>query len=73
VVTKLWSALPQRVRRRSQRPGESVRGLVSRYTRAWQERSMSNFEYLMRINMLAGRSCNDLTQYPVFPVRVPGL
>jgi hypothetical protein len=30
---------------------------------------MSNFEYLMRINMLAGRSCNDLTQYPVFPVR----
>ena len=28
---------------------------------------MSNFEYLMRLNLLAGRSFNDITQYPVFP------
>ena len=28
---------------------------------------MSNFEYLMKINTIAGRSYNDLTQYPVFP------
>ncbi|GMH67125.1 hypothetical protein TL16_g04598, partial [Triparma laevis f. inornata] len=33
----------------------------------WKRRKMSNFEYLMRLNILAGRSFNDITQYPVFP------
>jgi len=28
---------------------------------------MSNFDYLMEINSWAGRTMNDLTQYPVFP------
>ncbi|KAL6008027.1 hypothetical protein ACLOJK_033533 [Asimina triloba] len=28
---------------------------------------VSNFEYLMQLNTLAGRSYNDITQYPVFP------
>ena len=28
---------------------------------------MSNFEYLMKLNTLSGRTYNDLTQYPVFP------
>ncbi|KAK6138409.1 hypothetical protein DH2020_027883 [Rehmannia glutinosa] len=28
---------------------------------------ISNFEYLMQLNTLAGRSYNDITQYPVFP------
>ncbi|BFZ55193.1 Beige protein-like 1 [Savitreella phatthalungensis] len=35
--------------------------------KAWERRSISNFEYLMVVNTLAGRSFNDLTQYPVFP------
>lgn len=30
-------------------------------------RELSNFEYLMMLNHLAGRSFNDLTQYPVMP------
>lgn len=34
---------------------------------AWQNRDISNFEYLMRLNTIAGRSYNDLGQYPVFP------
>ncbi|KAK1322909.1 hypothetical protein QJS10_CPA02g00135 [Acorus calamus] len=34
---------------------------------SWRRREMSNFEYLMVLNTLAGRSYNDLTQYPVFP------
>ena len=38
-----------------------------RYTRAWQRREISNFEYLMRLNEAAGRSYNDLSQYPVLP------
>ncbi|KAL6995194.1 hypothetical protein U1Q18_005329, partial [Sarracenia purpurea var. burkii] len=33
----------------------------------WRKREMTNFEYLMILNTLAGRTYNDLTQYPVFP------
>jgi hypothetical protein len=36
-------------------------------TKKWQKGLITNFEYLMYLNTLAGRSFNDLTQYPVFP------
>lgn len=36
-------------------------------TKKWKQGDMSNFYYLMIINTLAGRTFNDLTQYPVFP------
>ena len=36
-------------------------------TQAWRQRKISNFDYLMNLNTLAGRTYNDLTQYPVFP------
>jgi hypothetical protein len=36
-------------------------------TQRWQRREISNFEYLMALNTYAGRTYNDLTQYPVFP------
>ena len=36
-------------------------------TRKWIRGEISNFHYLMLINTLAGRTFNDLTQYPVFP------
>jgi hypothetical protein len=36
-------------------------------TKKWQSGELSNFEYLMHLNMLAGRSFHDLTQYPVMP------
>ncbi|PWN18284.1 beach-domain-containing protein [Microstroma glucosiphilum] len=36
-------------------------------TEAWRQRKISNFDYLMKLNTLAGRSFNDLSQYPVFP------
>lgn len=36
-------------------------------TKKWQQGEMSNFYYLMLINTMAGRTFNDLTQYPVFP------
>lgn len=41
--------------------------LAERARELWRRREMSNFEYLMRLNTLAGRSFNDLMQYPVFP------
>jgi hypothetical protein len=33
----------------------------------WRRREITNFDYLMTLNTLAGRSYNDMTQYPVFP------
>eukprot|EP00605_Chrysophyceae_sp_TOSAG23-4_P001591 GSChrysophyteH1.ASY1.ANO1.1747.1 assembled CDS len=37
------------------------------FTRKWQNREMTTFDYLMYLNNEADRSVNDLTQYPVFP------
>ncbi|XP_030831134.1 protein FAN-like [Strongylocentrotus purpuratus] len=33
----------------------------------WQNKVISNFDYLMYLNSQADRSINDITQYPVFP------
>ena len=33
----------------------------------WQNYTISTLEYIMWLNIYAGRSFNDLTQYPVFP------
>lgn len=35
--------------------------------RRWKARELSNYEYLIYLNFQAGRSYNDLTQYPVLP------
>uniref|UniRef100_A0A6B2KY80 BEACH domain-containing protein n=1 Tax=Arcella intermedia TaxID=1963864 RepID=A0A6B2KY80_9EUKA len=37
------------------------------YTEKWKRREISNFDYLMILNTMSGRSYNDITQYPVFP------
>uniref|UniRef100_A0A7N0T3J8 Uncharacterized protein n=1 Tax=Kalanchoe fedtschenkoi TaxID=63787 RepID=A0A7N0T3J8_KALFE len=37
------------------------------FSKRWQNGEISNFQYLMHLNTLAGRGYNDLTQYPVFP------
>ena len=39
----------------------------SSMTAKWQRREISNFDYLMYLNTIAGRTHNDLNQYPVFP------
>uniref|UniRef100_T1J4P0 BEACH domain-containing protein n=1 Tax=Strigamia maritima TaxID=126957 RepID=T1J4P0_STRMM len=39
----------------------------SNMTQKWQRREISNFEYLMFLNTIAGRTYNDLNQYHVFP------
>ncbi|MFT7805427.1 neurobeachin-like protein 2 isoform X1 [Arapaima gigas] len=40
---------------------------ASGLTQKWVCRDISNFEYLMQLNTIAGRTYNDLSQYPVFP------
>lgn len=39
----------------------------SNMTQRWQKREISNFEYLMFLNTIAGRTYQDLNQYHVFP------
>ncbi|GMI15909.1 hypothetical protein TrVE_jg8845 [Triparma verrucosa] len=51
-------------------PGTSVKRMLSDHdnvTAMWRDGKLTNFDYLMYINVLAGRSMNDITQYPVFP------
>ena len=36
-------------------------------TQRWVRGEITNFQYLMSLNTLAGRSYDDLMQYPVFP------
>ena len=40
---------------------------LTELTQKWQNREISTLAYLMHLNTLAGRSYNDLTQYPTFP------
>ncbi|XP_056300146.1 neurobeachin-like protein 2 isoform X3 [Pseudoliparis swirei] len=40
---------------------------ASGLTQKWVSREISNFEYLMQLNTISGRTYNDLSQYPVFP------
>ena len=40
---------------------------MSNMMQRWQRREISNFDYLMYLNTVAGRTYNDLNQYPVYP------
>eukprot|EP00501_MAST-03F_sp_TOSAG23-6_P000853 GSMAST32.ASY1.ANO1.887.1 assembled CDS len=40
---------------------------ASKVLSKWKKREISNFEFLLRINYYAGRTYNDLAQYPIFP------
>ncbi|XP_059421650.1 lysosomal-trafficking regulator isoform X3 [Carassius carassius] len=42
-------------------------GNISALTHLWSSGQITNFEYLTHLNKHAGRSFNDLMQYPVFP------
>lgn len=66
VYSKLASMkLPHLVTSSSRSPADLLKS--SNLTQKWVNREISNFEYLMQLNTIAGRSFNDLSQYPVFP------
>jgi hypothetical protein len=46
---------------------EASGGWLPRATAAWRRGAVSNFDYLLLLNLAAGRSFNDLAQWPVFP------
>ena len=39
----------------------------AKLTDKWRRREITNFDYLMQLNTISGRSFNDLNQYPVMP------
>ncbi|VDD78076.1 unnamed protein product [Mesocestoides corti] len=55
--------MPQLIYRKGRSPAEVFK--FSRLMELWANREISNFEYLMRLNTIAGRTNNDLSQYPV--------
>ena len=40
---------------------------MSNMMQRWQRREISNFDYLMYLNTVAGRTYCDLNQYPIYP------
>lgn len=42
-------------------------GRLARLTQHWRDGQLTNWEYLMALNQISGRTFQDLMQYPVFP------
>mgnify|MGYP002378640195 CR=1 FL=1 len=57
--------LPQQRRTSLASPKQLFRS--ANMTQRWQRREISNFEYLMYLNTISGRTYQDLNQYPIFP------
>ncbi|KAL0437433.1 UNVERIFIED_CONTAM: protein SPIRRIG [Sesamum radiatum] len=47
--------------------GRLFKVAANSFSKRWQTGEISNFQYIMHLNTLAGRGYSDLTQYPVFP------
>lgn len=66
VFSKILSLQPPNIQYGSGRaPIELLKS--SGLTQKWANREISNFDYLMHLNTIAGRSYMDLAQYPIFP------
>ncbi|GAB0094771.1 neurobeachin-like protein 1 [Sergentomyia squamirostris] len=66
VFSKILSLQPPNIQYGSGRaPSELLK--ASGLMQKWVNREISNFDYLMHLNTIAGRSYNDLSQYPIFP------
>jgi hypothetical protein len=66
IVQRLVKVLPNSVAiQRTQKFGKYLRELE--VTEQWCQHKMSNFHYLVQLNILSGRSFTDHSQYPFFP------
>jgi len=57
----------QTVKQWPDKSGQFLHEELKKLMQAWSHGAISNFDYLLSLNVLAGRSYNDITQYPVFP------
>jgi len=60
-------APPQAIKQWPDRSAQFMHEQLSRLTIGWVEGRITNFDYLLHLNMLAGRSYNDTCQYPIMP------
>ena len=60
-------ALQRIIQYASQARSTDPNQIMSTLTAKWENGEISNFEYLVILNTWAGRTYNDLMQYPVFP------
>jgi hypothetical protein len=60
-------APPQAMKQWPDRADQFLHEQLQRLTVAWAEGRITNFDYLLHLNLLSGRSYNDICQYPVFP------
>jgi hypothetical protein len=69
IITELNKLGPQAWRqlRFFQRKRSDINAKIDKFNNRWNSGKLSNFDYLMELNKLAGRTYNDLGQYPVFP------
>lgn len=58
---------PRLQRSLGKRPEAVFKATEQTMTTRWVNGEISNFEYLMHLNTVAGRTYNDLAQYPIFP------
>ena len=66
VYSKIVSLkLPNMIYSSSRSPADLLK--ASGLTQKWVTRQITNFEYLMQLNTISGRTFNDLSQYPIFP------
>ena len=57
----------QTVKQYPDKSGQFLHEELRKLMHAWSHDAISNFDYLLSLNVLAGRSYNDICQYPVFP------
>lgn len=57
----------QTVKQWPDKSGQFLHEELKKLMQAWSHGAISNFDYLLSLNVLAGRSYNDICQYPVFP------
>lgn len=60
-------APPQAICQWPDRANQFLQEQLGRLTMGWVEGRITNFDYLLHMNILSGRSYNDICQYPVFP------
>ena len=58
-------APPQAIKQWPDRAVQFLHDHITKLTVAWVEGRISNFDYLLHLNILSGRSYNDICQYPV--------
>lgn len=66
----IWSRVkyvPERTRWTVQTKGFKEFFAKQPFTKQWRNRQISNFEYLMYLNIYSGRSFRNIFQYPFFP------